>query len=530
MSIIISGVKTYINQDEDAVIRTALQRLGISGDAVKSAYITKTSIDARRQHEIKLVHSVEIALENEKDEVLLVERKQDSTIKHKEAFVMELKIGDKPLVHPPVVVGFGPAGMFAALLLARNGFRPIVLERGSDVERRVAAVEGFWTKGILDTHSNVQFGEGGAGTFSDGKLTTRINDPRCNFILQEFVGHGAPAEILRKAKPHIGTDHLRGIVKSIREEIIALGGQVRFEEQLLDITIKDGKVTKVTTNNEEIPTELLLLAIGHSARDTFSMLHQNNVALEAKAFSVGVRIEHLQEDIDTGLYGKLAGHKALPVGEYQLSHRIGDKAVYTFCMCPGGVVVPSSSEENSVVTNGMSEFARSGKNANSALAVSVDTKDFGTDWDSGIAFQRKLEQAAFQAGGRNYKAPAQTVDCFLAGKAGLNLGRVTPSYALGVAECDFGTLFPSGLTSMMKIGLTEFSKKINGFSANDVVLTGVETRTSSPVRIMRGEELQAVGVQGLFPCGEGAGYAGGIMSAATDGLRAAEQIIGEYHL
>ena len=339
---------------------------------------------------------------------------------------------------------------------------------------------------------------------------------------------GAPDEILKKAKPHIGTDNLRNVIKEIKNEIIRLGGTVLTSTQMTDVIIKNGQLDGLMAGANSLPCQALILAIGHSARDTFNLLFEKNIAVETKPFSVGVRIEHLQSDIDAGLYGKYAGHPMLPKGEYQLSLRNNDRAVYTFCMCPGGFVVPSSSEKGSVVTNGMSEFLRDGKNANSALVVSVSQSDFGSNpWDA-IEFQRKYEQLAFLAGGKNYCAPAQTVGDFLNKKEGLNIGRVNPSYSLGVNSCDFNSIFSKSISDMIELCLNDFGRKIHGFNAPDAVLTGIETRTSSPIRILRDADHQSISVKGIYPCGEGAGYAGGIMSAAVDGVKTAISIMKSY--
>lgn len=526
--IVITGVRTGIGESESAAVEKAAAELGAWRGAVKSGCIVKASVDARRRTNMSMVYSVGLELTEGAGEAAAVAAAGKASVTLRAAREHTLVYGTEPLAERPVVAGFGPAGMFAALLLAQNGFCPIVLERGGDVDERVRAVEGFWHGGALDTRTNVQFGEGGAGTFSDGKLTTRINDPRCEAILRELTRFGAPLEILYKAKPHIGTDLLRGIVKGIRHEIIALGGEVRFLTKLDDFSLSPGGLKSATANGEVLPTRVLVLAVGHSARDTFALLLQKQLALEVKPFSVGVRIEHLQSEIDKGLFGEFAGSPVLGRGEYQLSHRRGERAVYTFCMCPGGTVVPSASEEGGVAVNGMSEYARDGKNANSALVVSVDARDFGAGPLDAIGFQRGLEQAAFAAGGKNYGAPAQTVGDFLKGRTGLALERVQPSYAAGVRPANMLDLFPQQITDMLRLGLLVFDGKLKGFAARDAVLTGVETRTSSPVRVLRGEDGQALSAGGVYPCGEGAGYAGGIMSAAADGMRIAESIIAKY--
>ncbi|MDR3644925.1 MAG: hypothetical protein P4M02_07625, partial [Clostridia bacterium] len=438
-------------------------------------------------------------------------------------------VGVECLPHRPVIAGFGPAGMFAGLVLARHGYRPLIVERGGDIDERVKAVSGFWQGGALDTGCNVQFGEGGAGTFSDGKLTTRINDPRCELILEEFAAFGAPKDILRAARPHIGTYLLRGVVRALREEILACGGEVRFRTAVTGLCIRGGCIGGVTLGDgSQIACDALIFAPGHSARDSFSMLLKNGVAFAPKPFSVGLRIEQLQSEIEKSLYGDYAGHPALPRGEYRFSLRSSGRAVYTFCMCPGGEVVAAASEEGGVVTNGMSEYSRAGKNANSALVVSVDSTDFGSGALDGVLFQQRLERAAFAAGGGNFHAPAQTVGGFLQDRAVLEIGRVEPTYIPGVAAANLKALFPRQIGSMLAQGLAAFDRKLAGFAAKDAVLTGVETRTSSPVRILRGEGLEDVGIGGLYPAGEGAGYAGGIMSAAADGMRAAEAVMARY--
>ena len=385
----------------------------------------------------------------------------------------------------------------------------------------------------MSPESNVQFGEGGAGTFSDGKLTTRIGDNRCEYVLQEFYKHGAPEEIMQLAKPHIGTDHLRKVVTAIREEIIRLGGEIRFQTRFTGIRFDASGMAGLETSSGLLETNAAVLAIGHSARDTFHMLADLGIPMERKPFSAGVRIEQLQTVIDRGLYGEFAGDSRLPKGEYQLSWRQGEEAVYTFCMCPGGFVVPAASEPESITTNGMSEFARDQANANSALVVSVTPEQTGPGLLDGISFQRRLEQSAFRFGGSSGKAPAQDAVRFLNGKKGLGNGLVSPSYALGVKDADFSQLFDRRICNLLREGLMRFEKQIPGFSGGksgtpSAVMTGVETRTSSPLRILRGEDFQSTGMKGLYPCGEGAGYAGGIMSAAVDGLRVAEALINRF--
>jgi uncharacterized FAD-dependent dehydrogenase len=431
-------------------------------------------------------------------------------------------------------VGTGPAGLFAALVLARAGARPLVLERGAAVDARVRAVETFIRDGVLDPDSNIQFGEGGAGTFSDGKLTTNTHDPRCRRVLEALVEAGAAEEILWQAKPHIGTDHLTGAVKRIREQIESLGGEVRFVTRLSDLILDaDGRLRGVVTQSdrgrEEFAAEALILATGHSARDTFEALLLRGARLAQKPFSIGVRIEHDQRMVDRAQYGSAAGHPALGAADYKLScHLPSGRGVYTFCMCPGGWVVAATSEPGGVVTNGMSRFARDGVNANAAFLVSVSPKDFEDDHPlAGVRFQRRWEHAAFELGGRDFRAPAQLMGDFLRGVASSAAGGVEPTYPLGVQYADLSLCLPDFVVSSLREAAPVLDRRMRGFATADAVLTGVETRSSSPVRVVRDETLQS-NLRGVYPCGEGAGYAGGIMSAAVDGMRCAEAVLARY--
>lgn len=513
-----------VKQPEQEAAQRALKILNCRREQAVSVGVAKLSVDARHGRP-SLVYTMAVNLKDAEQEVKLAGREGVSLAVRPE-FV--LNYGEKTMIHPPVVCGLGPAGLFAALALAKAGFAPIVLERGPELDDRIRAVEHFSATGELDPNANIQFGEGGAGTFSDGKLTTRINDALCGEVIDTLLRHGAPEEIAWRQKPHVGTDLLRGVIRSIRKEIQELGGQVLFNTALTGLVQKNGRLAAVCTTKGEIPCEELVLAVGHSARDTFQMLTESGLSLECKPFSVGFRAEHLQTEIEKGLYHEAAGHPALPRGEYQLSHHVGERCVYTFCMCPGGQVVASASEEGRTLTNGMSYHARDGRNANAAVVVSVNGKDFGEDPMRAVEFQRQLERAAFEAGGGGYTAPAQNLQSFLKGEKRLEITSVEPTFDRGVREADLGSLLPKELADTLRTGLAAFERKLPGYTAPEAILTGLETRTSSPVRLTRSSEYECEGLAGLRPCGEGAGYAGGIMSAAVDGLKVARAMIAQY--
>ena len=498
---------------------SVVKKLKPSMFSKKQAFVYKKSIDARDKKNIFLIYTIAFRVADDFCFTSKISGVDFTTVYNEYPFSEHRKKSEQR----PVVVGFGPSGMFCALALAKAGLRPIVLERGDDVDTRAQRVNLYWTDGKLDTDSNVQFGEGGAGTFSDGKLLTRISDKLCHYVLSELVRHGAPDEIMYLAKPHIGTDNLRRVVKSIRNEIINLGGQVIFRSCLTGIVSdSSGRVNELIVNGtDSICCDSLFLCIGHSARDTVKTLMSCGVYIEPKPFSVGVRIEHLQEDIDTALYGDFAGAPSLGKAQYTLSRKFDNRAVYSFCMCPGGVVVASASEQGQIVTNGMSYYARDGLNANSAIAVSVDTSDYGNTVDNAIKFQQEIEMNAFALAGSDGTAPIQLLGDFFAEKCCNEPKRILPTYTGKTAVRSADSVFPEFVTRNLRKGIALFERDIDGFCVNDAVLTFPETRTSSPVRIKRASNFLAEGFSNLYPCGEGAGYAGGITSAAVDGLRAA---------
>ena len=517
----VSNLKMPITSSFGEVFSACAKMMGLKKADIISEKILRKSIDARRK-QVSFIYSVLIETDKNVvigDNITPVEIKKDEPI----------IFGDIPLSHPPVVVGFGPCGMFCALTLARQGYAPIVLERGADVDARTSKIAAFWSGADLDTNTNIQFGEGGAGTFSDGKLTCRNGDPLIDGVLEDLVRHGAPEDILYSALPHVGTDILKTVVKSIREEIISLGGKILFNTAVVDINTKSGKLTSLKlSDGNELACNVAVFAIGHSARDTYEMLFKKDVRMVPKTFSVGVRCEHLQKDIDESLYGDFAGHPALGAASYKLSHREGDVGCYSFCMCPGGTVVTASSEQGMVVVNGMSNRARDNKNSNSAICINVSEKDFGSHPLSGMEFQRDLEKRTYALGGSTFASPVQALGDYIMGEKTKKLGRITPSVTHGYEFSDLNTLFSPQFNNMMKKSFAQFGKKIDGFDVCDAVLTGTETRTSAPLRILRTEQGESENLKGLYPAGEGAGYAGGIMSAAVDGIKVAKNILKIY--
>lgn len=522
----IENIKLSPGHDEQALYTEAARLLRCPEGALRSLRLLRRSIDARE--EAVLVYTVEVEAEDEEALLRRCRSRRVSRSVPRPAYRLPDPLPSQE--QPPVVAGAGPAGLFAALVLARAGLRPILLERGKCVEQRRQDVERFWSSGELDLTSNVQFGEGGAGAFSDGKLNTGTRDIRHRFILEQLVACGAPEDILIDAKPHVGTDYLYRVLQGLRAELLSLGADIRFSHQLTDLQQEGGRLTGLTVSSPEgtyrLPCRQLILCPGHSARDTFSMLHRRGVAMEAKPFAVGVRIEHRQADCDAAQYRALAGHPGLSAATYQLScHLPGGRGVFSFCVCPGGEVVAAASEAEQVVTNGMSAFARDRENINGGLLVGVTPEDFGGTDDplAGVAFQRRLEAAAYALGGGGYRAPAQRVEDFLAGRPSVGPGRVAPSYRPGVTWTDLHRCLPAFVADAIAEALPILGRKLRGYDSPDAVLTAVESRSSSPIRIPRDETYQS-SLRGLYPCGEGAGYAGGILSAAADGMRCAEQL------
>jgi len=523
----LTEIKLPLNHQEDELKEAILKRLGISNPDLITYTIYRRGYDARKKSAINLIYTLDVEVKNEGT---LLKKLKDTphigttpdTSYHFVAHAPE------SFTERPVIIGMGPCGLFAGLLLAQMGFRPIILERGKAVRERTKDTWGLWRKGKLDPESNVQFGEGGAGTFSDGKLHSQIKDPKHygRKVLTEFVKAGAPAEILYVSKPHIGTFKLVGMIEEMRANIESLGGEIRFQSRVEDILIDNHRVKGIKlSSGETLHASHVVLAIGHSARDTFEMLYKRGVFVEAKPFSLGFRIEHPQSLIDRCRFGSNAGNPILGAADYKLVHHCSNgRSVYSFCMCPGGTVVAATSEEGRVVTNGMSQYSRNERNANSGIVVGITPEDFPGDVLAGIEFQRKWESRAYELGGRNYNAPAQLVGDFLAGRPSTKLGVVIPSYTPGITLTDLSTALPDYAIAAIREALPAFEKQIKGYAMNDAVLTGVETRTSTPVRVKRNEQYQSINTSGLYPAGEGAGYAGGILSAAVDGIEVAEAV------
>ena len=519
--LLINNVRLPLDTDFSDLRPAAAKALRLPLGRIVSSSLYRKSVDARKKSDVYFCCSLAVGITG--DESAVIRKNKNVSLYNPHKYVWK-KASAVPKLRP-IVAGFGPAGMFAALTLARAGMRPIVFERGRDADTRQRDVNVFFKTGKLDPESNVQFGEGGAGTFSDGKLNTGIKDTRCRTVLEVLASNGAPQKILTDAKPHIGTDILVEVVKNIRREIVSLGGEVHFGGRLEDIRVKNGRIVSAVVSGQELECQNLILAIGHSARDTFAALERNGTAMERKPFAMGVRIEHLQSDINKALYGGFAGHPALSAADYKLAvHLENGRGVYTFCMCPGGEVINASSEEGGIAVNGMSRSLRDGVNANSAVLVGVNPDDLpGDSLLAGCELQRKIESAAFNIG--KGRVPVSTVGSFVYGKP-FELSEVKPTVKPGYCFAELERMFPGFITESLKAGIPLLGKKLPGFDNPSAVLTAPETRSSSPVRILRGTGMQSLSAEGLFPCGEGAGYAGGIMSAAVDGIKAAEAVIG----
>ena len=534
----LTEIKLSLAHDDNALHTVLLKLLEIGPADLATFTVFKRSFDARKA-EIMQVYIVDVALSSAALEADLLTRHVGNPHIFPTPDMAYHSVSSAPadLLLRPVVVGFGPCGIFAALVLAQMGFKPIVLERGKSVRERTKDTWGLWRKNVLNPESNVQFGEGGAGTFSDGKLYSQIKDPRHlgRKVMNEFVKAGAPANILFEAHPHIGTFKLVKVVENLREQIIALGGEIRFQQRVTDVLIEGSPgnqhirgltvLDQATGQSHELRVDQVVLALGHSARDTFEMLHARGVHVEAKPFSIGFRVEHPQGLIDRARWGRHAGHPALGAAEYKLVHHASNgRSVYSFCMCPGGTVVAATSEVGRVVTNGMSQYSRNERNANAGIVVAIDPRDYPGNPLAGIELQRQLESHAFVLGGGTYEAPGQLVGNFVAGRPSTQLGSVMPSYTPGVALGDLSSALPGYAVEAMREALPAFGQKIKGFDMHDAVLTGVETRTSSPIKISRGDDMQSLNVRGLYPAGEGASYAGGILSAGVDGIKVAEAV------
>ncbi|MBQ9228837.1 MAG: hypothetical protein IJ168_08415 [Eubacterium sp.] len=528
----INEIRLSLDEEESLLKQKAAKQLKINPKYIQSLTIFKKSVDARKKSDVHFRYSVDVTLAL--DEQQIVSKCKSAKVALVQPYRYALPAVNRHSAFRPIVVGFGPAGMLAGLILAEAGLQPIVLERGKRIDERKKDVNAFWKTAALDEESNVQFGEGGAGTFSDGKLTTGIKSPFIRKVLEELYEAGAPEEILYAAKPHIGTDRLAIVVKNIRQKIERLGGEVRTECRLDRLIAANGFVHGVTYTHKgeryDIETDSVILAIGHSARDTVDMLYKMGVEMIQKPFSVGARIEHPQDLINRAQYGDFAGHPRLGAADYKLAcHGLHERGAYTFCMCPGGTVVAAASEKEGVIVNGMSSLARDGENANAALLVGIEPKDFPSSHPlAGIDYQRQIEHTAFVLAGSNYKAPAQLVGDFLQGKASTQLGNVQPTYPLGVTLTSLDECLPEKVSHTMKSAIVEMDKRLNGFRLYDAVLTAPETRSSSAVRMVRDEFLQC-SLRGVYPCGEGAGYAGGIVSAACDGIKCAHAVLTDEH-
>ena len=524
----LTEIKLPLNHDESAINAAIIAKLNIKPEQLHSVHVFKRGFDARKKTDIQLIYTLDIEVDNEA--ALLSTFAKDPHVKPapdtRYKFVAQAPVN---LTERPIVIGLGPCGLFAGLLLAQMGFKPIILERGKEVRERTKDTFGFWRGKELNTESNVQYGEGGAGTFSDGKLYSQVKDPKHygRKVMSEFVAAGAPDEIMYVSKPHIGTFKLVAMVEKMRANILALGGEIRFSSRVDDLHITDGQLSGVTlSTGEQLHSRHIVLAVGHSARDTFQMLYDKGVYVEAKPFSIGFRIEHEQSMIDECRFGPNAGNPILGAADYKLVHHCKNgRSVYSFCMCPGGTVVAAASESGRVVTNGMSQYSRHERNANSAIVVGIDPeRDYPGHPLAGIELQRKLEAQAFKLGGENYHAPAQLIGDFLAGKASAELGEVKPSYTPGITLTDLAQALPDFAVEALREAIPAFDKQIKGFAKADGLLTGVETRTSSPINIKRGADYQSINTKGLYPAGEGAGYAGGILSAGIDGIKVAEAV------
>lgn len=524
----LTEIRLPLDHEEGAILDAITKKLGITAEQVLSFDVFKRGYDARKKANIILTYTLDVEVANQAEllEAFISDQHVKETPDMEYKFVAQAPANQ---TERPVVIGFGPCGLFAGLLLAQMGFNPIIVERGKEVRERTKDTFGFWRKRTLNPESNVQFGEGGAGTFSDGKLYSQIKDP--NFygrkVTTEFVAAGAPEEIMYVSKPHIGTFKLVTMIEKMRATIIELGGEIRFSTRVDDVHMEDGQITGVTlSNGEEIKSRFVVLSVGHSARDTFEMLNERGVYMEAKPFSVGFRIEHKQSMIDEARFGKNAGHPILGAADYKLVHHCKNgRTVYSFCMCPGGTVVAATSEEGRVVTNGMSQYSRAERNANSAIVVGIDPeRDYPGDALAGIRLQRELESGAYVLGGENYDAPAQKIGDFLKGRDPSAIGEVEPSFTPGIKLTDISKALPDFAIEAIREAIPAFDKKIKGFASEDGLLTGVETRTSSPVCIKRGKDYQSVNLKGFYPAGEGAGYAGGILSAGIDGIKVAEAV------